>query len=290
MAKKGSIFLNLLNLKPKKLNDIISRLDDVDDLLTLNKFPGLEREELCAFRDSGNLDRELKLMQENNITCVDIFDSEYPRLLKQIDNPPLVLYIKGQKNILNNFSLAIVGSRQATAGGISLAKHFSKKLASLGIIIVSGLARGIDSAAHQAALTVGLSLGVLGSGLLNVYPRENKQLSEELAQNGALISEFPLRASPAKENFPRRNRIVSGLSQGVLVVEAALRSGALITAHLGLEQNREVFAMPGNPESPLSRGTHKLIKQGAKLVDSLEDILEEFPNLKVNNGKILSYC
>ena len=171
MAKKSSILLNLLNLKPDKIKNTLSA-DNID----LDRLPEKEGKKARWLEDSGRLDRELKLIQENNITCVDIFDSEYPELLKQIDNPPLVLYIKGRKDLFDCFCLAIVGSRKATSRGLSLARHFSGELSSLGLVIISGLARGIDSAAHQAAIAQGLSIGVLGSGLLNIYPQENKRI------------------------------------------------------------------------------------------------------------------
>jgi len=188
----------------------------------------------------------------------------------------LVLYINGNKAALNKSLFAIVGTRNPTAYGISMAQDFSYNLSLLGIVIVSGLARGIDTAAHKGALKKGQTVAVLGSGLLNIYPRENTHLAERIAEkNGAVVSEFPLHMAPRRENFPRRNRIVSGLSKGVLVVEAAARSGALITAHLALEQNREVFALAGRADSLVSKGAHLLIKEGAKLVDSIDDILEE---------------
>ncbi len=196
-------------------------------------------------------------------------------LLKEIANPPLVLYVKGKEEILKELLLAIVGSRLPSAYGRGMAYDYASQLSLLGIGVVSGLARGIDTAAHQAAVKNKGTVAVLGSGLLHIYPQENSPLAEEITRNGALVSEFPLKTSPLKDNFPRRNRIISGLCRGVLVIEAALRSGALITARLACEQNREVFALPGKADSDLSKGTHKLIKEGAKLVDSLEDILEE---------------
>ena len=231
--------------------------------------------EFLNLRNSKALEKELALVEGERIDCLDIFDKDYPVLLKEISNPPLVLYTKGNRRLLNEFLFAIVGSRSATAYGISIACDFSRSLTSLDVVIVSGLARGIDTAAHTAALDNGQTIAVLGSGLLNVYPRENKKLAEDISKGGLLVSEFPLFEKPQRENFPRRNRIVSGLSRGVLVVEAALRSGALITARLGCEQNREVFAVPGNINSLVSKGTNSLIKDGAKLTDCLEDILEE---------------
>jgi len=284
MAKKGSIFFNFLNLGPKKINNLISFFKDPDNILKgsandLRKIPSLTGKDIDNFitlRDSSIFAKELELIEKEGIDCLDIFDQDYPMLLKEIVNPPLVIYLKGNREVLNKFLFAIVGTRIPSIYGLSIAHDFSYRLSLLGIVIVSGLARGIDTAAHKAALENGETVAVLGSGLLNVYPKENEKVAQSIAQRGAVVSEFPLFSPPLKENFPRRNRIVSGLSRGVLVVEAAARSGALITAHLACEQNREVFAIPGKADSPLSKGTHILIREGAKLVDSIEDILEEF--------------
>ncbi|MBU0694284.1 MAG: DNA-processing protein DprA [Candidatus Omnitrophica bacterium] len=283
MAKEGSIFLNLLNLSPKKIEDIIFAFKDPQRILDVKRrdLRGIlslrdnDAEEILTAQNSGVLDRELGLISKEKIEVIDIFDENYPSFLKEISYPPLVLYIKGDSGVLNKTLFAIVGTRIPTFYGISMAEDFSCKLSSLGFVIVSGLARGIDTAAHKGAIKKGETVAVLGSGLLNIYPGENKKLAQKISEKGAIISEFPLGEPPLRENFPRRNRIVSGLSRGVLVVEAAIRSGALITARLALEQNREVFALPGKADSPLSKGTHSLIKEGAKLVDSLEDILEE---------------
>jgi len=287
MAKKGSILLNLLNLGPKKIKGIISALKDIDlifkakasDLREISSLEEKDIEAVLSLRNSKALDEELKLIEKEKIDCIDIFDESYPFLLKEIDSFPLVLYIKGDTRLLSEFSLAVVGSRNPTAYGVSVARDFSRKLSELGLVIVSGLAKGIDTVAHEQAVEKGRTVAVLGSGLLNVYPKENKKLAELISRQAALVSEFPLLTGPASINFPRRNRIVSGLSKGVLVVEAALRSGARITARLAAEQNREVFAVPGRIDSPLSKGTHLLIKEGAKLAEKVEDILEEL-NIK----------
>ncbi|MBP7088710.1 MAG: DNA-processing protein DprA [Candidatus Omnitrophica bacterium] len=282
MAKRGSIFLNLLNFIPQKIKNIIDYLKDIDDILNIKsvdlKNAGLWEEDIkkiLQLQQSNILDREEALIKKERINVIDIFDKEYPLLLKEIDNPPVVLYLLGDSKILDKFLFAIVGSRKSTSYGLSIAREFSCRLSSLGIVIVSGLARGIDTSAHKGAIVKGESVAVLGSGLLNIYPRENKYLFKEIIKRGVVLSEFPLLTPPLQENFPRRNRIISGLSKGVLVVEAALRSGALITARLACEQNRDVFAIPGKIDSPLSNGTNALIKEGAKLVNSVEDILEE---------------
>ncbi|UCC95236.1 MAG: DNA-processing protein DprA [Candidatus Omnitrophota bacterium] len=284
MTKAGFIFLNLLKgLSLKKIGHIMHSFGSSQCVLEaprmdLQNVPSLTAKDIeliLRSRDSDILEKELKLIEQQQISVIDIFDAAYPCLLKEISCPPPVLYIKGNRDLLSEILFAIVGSRIPTVYGISMAEEFSEKLASLGLVITSGLARGIDTAAHRAAIRKGRSVAVLGGGLLNVYPRENTHLAEEIAETGAVISEFGLSEPPLRENFPRRNRIISGLARGVLVVEAAARSGALITARYGCEQNREVFALPGNVSCPLSRGTHTLIKEGAKLVESVEDILEE---------------
>jgi len=283
MAKRSSILLNFLNFSAKKSTDIIENCPDLDlilsasgselkNILSLNSN---DIEKILSFRNSAAFEDELRLIDKNKVKCLDIFDPDYPTLLKEIACPPLVLYVKGSLDIFSKFLFAIVGSRIPTMYGISMAKDYAHRLSSLGIGVVSGLARGIDAAAHIGAIDTGQTIAVLGSGLLNIYPRDNRKLFDRIIGAGAVISEFPLKTLPLKENFPRRNRIVSGLSRGVLVVEAAIKSGALITARLACEQNRDVFAIPGNADSPLSKGTHSLIKEGAKLVDCLEDILEE---------------
>lgn len=205
-----------------------------------------------------------------------IADSEYPQALLNTIDPPLLLYAKGRIDLLNVSSLAVVGSRNATTQGIRNAEAFSKSISDAGLCIVSGMAHGIDTAAHLGGLDgMGFSIAVVGTGLDKVYPAANRDLAHRLAQAGTIVSEFPLGTPPLASNFPRRNRIISGLSLGCLVVEASLQSGSLITARMALEQGREVFAIPGSIHSPQSRGCHALIKQGAKLVETAQDVLEE---------------
>jgi len=218
-----------------------------------------------------------KLMIRYNIKMVTIFDDKYPNNLKQIYDPPIALYYKGKFEI-NDFAIAIVGSRRTTNYGAFSAKKLSYELSMRGVQIVSGLARGIDSIAHEGTLDAGgKTIAVLGSGLDNIYPPENARLFEDIIKaDGLGISEYPPGMPPLQHNFPARNRIISGISSGVLVVEAAKRSGSLITACYALEQGREVFAIPGNIDCTYSRGTNQLIKDGAKMVLCAEDVLEEF--------------
>jgi DNA processing protein len=205
-----------------------------------------------------------------------IADAEYPQHLLNTADPPLLLYVKGRIDLLNARALAVVGSRNASAQGLRNAEAFAKSVSDAGLCIVSGMAHGIDAAAHIGGLeSIGSSIAVVGTGLDKVYPAANRELAHRLAQNGTIVSEFSLGTPPLAANFPRRNRIISGLSMGCLVVEASLQSGSLITARLALEQGRDVFAIPGSIHSPQSKGCHALIKQGAKLVENAQDILEE---------------
>lgn len=208
-----------------------------------------------------------------------IGDTEYPQALLNIPDPPCILFAKGRIELLNKPALAIVGSRNATPQGLRNAEAFAQTASEAGLCIVSGMAHGIDAAAHLGGLRgKGASIAIVGTGLDKVYPAANRELAHQLAQNGVIVSEFTLGTPPLPANFPRRNRIISGLSLGCLVVEASLQSGSLITARMALEQGREVFAIPGSIHSPQSKGCHTLIKQGAKLVESAQDILEELGN------------
>ena len=203
-------------------------------------------------------------------------DPDYPRALLELGFAPPALFFVGRRELLNRPALAIVGSRNSTAQGAENARAFAHALAQAGLTIVSGLAIGVDAAAHTGALTAaGSTLAVVGTGLDRVYPASNRELAHRIAEGGGLISEFPPGTPPREKNFPRRNRLISGLARGVLVVEAALSSGSLITARYAGEQGREVFAIPGSIHSPLSKGCHKLIREGAKLVQTAQDILEE---------------
>lgn len=230
------------------------------------------------FEEKNNIipERELDSIYKYKVNVLTIEDALYPKNLKTIHYPPPVLYFKGTIVKADKNSISIVGSRKATYYGKMVAEKLSKDLTLAGLTIISGMARGIDTAAHKGALSVnGRTIAVLGCGIDHIYPPENRRLAQEMQESGAIISEFPLSTLPERQNFPRRNRIISGLSLGTVVVEAAEKSGALITADFALDQGREVFAIPGNINSPLSDGSHNLIKQGAKLVNNYQDILEE---------------
>ena len=222
----------------------------------------------------------LSWLEDNNNHIVTLADKEYPQALLNIPDPPILLYVKGRLDLLNSTAMAIVGSRNATPQGSSNAEAFAKSLSDAGLCIISGMAHGIDAAAHRGALHgQGSSIAIIGTGMDKVYPAANRDLAHSLAQQGTLISEFPLGTPPLASNFPRRNRLISGMSIGCLVVEASLQSGSLITARLAAEQGRDVFAIPGSIHAPQSKGCHTLLKQGAKLVESAQDILEEISGL-----------
>ena len=211
-----------------------------------------------------------------NNHVITLVDNAYPTALFDIADPPILIYAKGRVELLSAQSVAVVGSRNATAQGITNAEKFSEALSNSGLTISSGMAAGIDAAAHQGGMRgPGSTIAVIGTGADIVYPARNRELAHLIADRGCIISEYPLGTPAIASNFPRRNRIISGLSQGVLVIEAAAKSGSLITARMASEQGRDVFAIPGSIHSPLAKGCHQLIKQGAKLVESAQDILEE---------------
>jgi DNA processing protein len=219
---------------------------------------------------------ELDWLAQPGCHVVTLADSDYPSLLREIADAPPLLFVRGVRSVLGLPQIALVGSRNPTATGCENAQHFAQSLAQAGMAITSGLALGIDACAHRGALDAhGVTIAVAATGLDRVYPSRHRELAHAIAVSGALVSEFPLGSPPRRDHFPRRNRIISGMSTGVVVVEAALRSGSLITARLAGEQGREVFAIPGSIHSPLARGCHALIRQGAKLVETAQDILEE---------------
>lgn len=230
---------------------------------------------LCN-REQIDIDADLNWQAEDNHHIITLFDERYPKQLKDLNDAPPVLYVRGDPDYLSQPQLAMVGSRNPTAAGRNTAKEFARHLSEVGITITSGLASGIDGASHEGALH-GLAgtIAVVAHGLDIVYPAQHQKLAQQISENGAVVSEMPIGTEPLRTLFPRRNRLISALSLGTLVVEAAQKSGSLITARFALEQNREVFAIPGSIHNPMARGCHQLIRQGAKLVESAEDILEE---------------
>ncbi len=222
---------------------------------------------------------EIERLESLGANIITLDDDEYPELLKEIYDPPIVLYVKGDlSSALTRPAIGVVGSRRCSTYGVNAANFLARELAAQGISIVSGLARGIDGASHRGAIeAAGKTVGVIGTGLDVIYPKEHKKLTDEVAENGAVVSEFPLGTPPLAQNFPYRNRVLSGLCFGILVVEASEHSGSLITARLAHEQGREVFAVPGNITSQTSFGPNFLIKDGAKLVQQARDVIEELP-------------
>ncbi|MGH7198266.1 MAG: DNA-processing protein DprA [Candidatus Omnitrophota bacterium] len=271
-------------LGPVKFKNLIAIFGSASAILEadeseLVKVDGISASRARAIKNADlfqRADEEIKKAGDNGVGIITCFDDRYPALLKEVYDPPIVLYVKGQLPSDKKPKIAVVGSRIASFYGLRMAKSFSRDLAQAGVVVVSGLALGIDAAAHQGALEGGgLTLAVLGGGLNKIYPRENMKLAAEIIKNGALISEYPMDFDARPGYFPIRNRIISGLSRGVLVVEAREKSGALITADAALAEGREVFAVPGNADAARSAGPNKLLKQGAKVVTDAQDILEE---------------
>jgi len=249
------------------------------ELRRVSRISGKAAEAVRRFSDWKRVDEELEKAARSGISLLPMTHRDYPGELRHLPDPPPLLYVRG--TLREEPAVAVVGSRRATAYGKFMTDRLVRELARHGIAVVSGMARGIDTAAHWGALRAkGRTVAVLGSGMDVVYPRENGELMERIPESGAVVTEFPFRTPPLAANFPARNRIISGLSMGVAVVEAGEKSGSLITARLALEQGKEVFAVPGSIDSPVSRGTHRLLRQGAKLVESVHDILEEiFPRV-----------
>lgn len=255
-------------------------------LATIGKIPQAAAQNIVDWQKNWSLEEELKRAEDLHVQIIDCEDSRFPKQLLQIYDPPLVLYCKGNLEALCRSGIAVVGSRHTTTYGFEIARKLSYQAAYAGLVITSGLARGIDTAAHQGALAAnGLTIAVLGSSIDLVYPEENQPLADKIVEKGgAVISEFSFGTPPTKYTFPLRNRIVSGLSEGVLVIEAGEKSGALITARLAGEHGRQVFAVPGRIDTPHSKGCHQLLKDGAHLVETIEDVFTEFELLfpKVN--------
>jgi len=269
---------------PKAIAALLAAFESVDKLFAANgsqlRATGISDKQITALQQESALNEvEIDLQwqaQADDRTIISIDSPNYPALLKQIPSPPPVLFVRGDVDILHTPQLAIVGSRKPTSYGKRIAGRLATELAQSGLTVCSGLAYGIDAAAHQAALTAdGLTVAVTGTGLDRVYPASHHALAHDIAASGALVSEFPIGTNPRPAFFPRRNRIISGLSYGTLVIEAAIKSGSLTTSAHATEQSREVFAVPGNIDNPLARGCHALIRNGATLVETVEDILEQ---------------
>jgi DNA processing protein len=274
--------LQLSGLAPGPLVDLLRAFGSPEAVLAATSaqrrrhVPAAAAARLDAPPDDERLGATLSWLREPRHDLVAWGDADYPAPLLEIGGPPPVIYCMGRRELLARPAFAIVGSRNATPQGCADAEAFGAALSGAGFTIVSGLATGIDAAAHRGGLTgPGSSIAVIGTGPDRVYPAGNRDLAHELAARGLVISEFAVGTPPQKQNFPRRNRLVSGLSRGVLVVEATLSSGSLITARLAGDQGREVFALPGSIHSPFSKGGHKLIREGAKLVETAQDILDE---------------
>ena len=261
----------------------------------LCKLPGIGSHFSRIIHNWGNycnLEEELSLVRRSGVTILTEEDDAYPPLLREIHDPPICLYVLGNLTALQNsrHSLAIVGSRYSTPYGLRMADKLSFDACSAGWSVISGLARGIDTAAHQAALRAcGVTVAVIGGGILNLYPQENTGLAQGIIANGgAVVTEFPMRHRPDKRSFPLRNRIISGMSQGTIVVQAGLQSGSLITAAQALEQNRTVFAVPGPVDVEHFRGCHALLKDGARLVESFDDVSDEFSQFPTLSRRVIS--
>lgn len=291
-VKRYWIALTLIpSLSPRKFHILLENFSGPQQiweapLSRLKEIPGFAEsaETFCAHREKVRLEQELERITRLDLRVVTLADPQYPESLRAIPEAPPVLYQQGEYRERDKLAIAIVGTREATAYGRKVAQQFAQELGKLGFTVVSGLALGIDTAAHRGALKAGArTIAVMGSGFANLYPQPNAKLLEEIVQSGCALTEFAPSVAPAQWTFPQRNRIISGLSRGVLIVEAPEKSGALITARWALAQNREVFVVPGpitsDPERG-NRGGHRLIQQGAKLVESVEDILEEFKDLQ----------
>jgi DNA processing protein len=281
------VALNMVRgVGPRTANQLLSRFGSPAGVFAASRLAlgkeGLKPDTIQELKDSSILEKanaEIERLEKLNAEVITLEDDAYPQLLREIHDPPIALYVRGDlQKALERPALAVVGSRRCSTYGVNVAESLSRDLASHGLAIVSGLARGIDAAAHRGALeSNGQTIAVVGTGLETTYPKEHKKLEEQIIANGAVVSEFPLGTPPLPQNFPYRNRILSGLCFGVLIVEASEHSGSLITARLAYEQGREVFAVPGNITSQTSFGPNYLIKDGAKLVQIWRDVVDELP-------------
>jgi DNA processing protein len=289
-SREAYIALNMVNgIGPIRVRALLDRFNEPEAILSASKgnlmqVEGVGEEvarSVISWREQVDLDAELQRIEKAAVHVVTRDDPEYPKNLREVYDPPVILYVKGTLSERDALAIAVVGSRRTTLYGQDMARKLAFQLARVGVTVVSGLARGIDTAAHNGALQAkGRTVAVIGCGIDIMYPAENQKLADEIVEKGgAVVTEFPFGVKPDKQNFPMRNRIISGWSLGTVVVEANLKSGALITANQAGEQGRQVFAVPGRADSILSRGTNKLIKDGAKLTEDVEDILGEFEYL-----------
>ena len=278
------LLLTIPNIGPGRVRKLLSLFDNASEIIRsplkqLTRLDGVDGKiarQLKSGADEKRVDEQFARMEKTGISCLTIWDDNYPLLLKKTVSPPVVLFYRGKIPDPWPPMLGVVGTRMPTQYGRTIAEQISYRLVDNGIAVISGMARGIDTVAHAAALKRnGQTFAVLGCGVDTIYPPENRKIYEQILENGAILSEYFIGTKPDAVNFPRRNRIISGMSLGILVVEAGAKSGALITANYALEQNREVFAIPGNITSNRSIGPNRLIQQGAKLVGSIDDILEE---------------
>jgi DNA processing protein len=288
-AKEAFVALNMIeHVGPVRVRQLLDHFGEAPAILSATKQELLRvqgigedtAEAIAHWRETVDLTGELKRIEQFGCTILTQLDEAYPELLRQIYDPPVVLYVKGTLSAKDKNAVAMVGSRMTTHYGLEVARKLAYQLGYLGVTVVSGGARGIDTAAHQGALTSkGRTIAVLGTGINVVVPPENAGLFERIAQSGAVITQFPFNRNGDRQSFPIRNRIVAGMTLGTVVVEANLTSGALITANMAVDHGRQLFAVPGRIDSPRSRGCHDLIKKGAKLCESVEDILSEFEYL-----------
>ena len=288
-SKEAFIALNLVeHVGPVRVRQLLDHFGDAPAILRANKQQLLQvrgigaetADAVCGWESGTDLGGELKRIAEFGCHVLTQDDAEYPELLRQIYDPPIALYVKGTLTVQDKNAVALVGSRQTTSYGVETARKLAYQLAYVGVTVVSGGARGIDTAAHQGALAAkGRTVAVLGTGINLVFPPENAELFERIAASGAIVTQFPFNRPADKQTFPIRNRIVAGMTLGTVVVEANLSSGALITANFATDYGRQVFAVPGRIDSPRSKGCHDLIKKGAKLCEGAEDVLSEFEYL-----------
>ena len=289
----------IYRIGPLTIIKLLKRWPELQEMFELSS-PALEKAGLplvlaqaIANFDMASIEADLRWEEVENQHLITWADVEYPPLLKEIHDPPVVLYAKGNLRAFKQTTVAMVGTRKPSVTGSETARFFARELSARNITIVSGLALGIDAQAHQGCLdSQGKTIAVMGTGIDTIYPARHRVLASEICQNGLLLSEFPLKTQPIAGHFPRRNRIISGLSMVTLIVEAAIKSGSLITARLAIEQNRDVLAIPGSIHNPQTRGCHHLLQQGAKLVSSIQDVLDEvnigYPVISNKNKEFIS--